>query len=190
LDKWTIYFTSFSTKPSTSNSNSIWVGGEFLFKMDCIEELLYAATWLKLPKGWRAKKEVYFAHRILDFHFFSILLLLMVLHDIIFNVTTLLWMCSPLFFSRHFTSSIGWESGVKIPSTKKFSLTHTYKSKGRISAICAQLGSKVMCKRPKKEDHLIFMNFRVKRFIVKRSFQRKLWCLNSIIFWIPWNEGQ
>jgi hypothetical protein len=53
------------------------------------EELLHAAMWLNCPKAERqgAKKEVSFAHRILAFHFFSILFLLMVLHDVTFNVT-------------------------------------------------------------------------------------------------------
>jgi hypothetical protein len=38
-------------------------------------------------KGQSAKKEVCFAHRILVFHFFPLFfLLLMVLHDVIFNV--------------------------------------------------------------------------------------------------------
>jgi hypothetical protein len=41
-------------------------------------------------EGHGAKKEVYFAHRILVFQFFSIfnLFLLMVLYDVTFNVTT------------------------------------------------------------------------------------------------------
>jgi hypothetical protein len=38
-------------------------------------------------KGLGAKKEVCFAHRILVFHFFSLCFLLMVLHDVTFNVT-------------------------------------------------------------------------------------------------------
>jgi hypothetical protein len=45
-------------------------------------ELLHAAT-----EGQGAKKEVCFAHRILVFHFFSLFFLLVVLHDVTFNVT-------------------------------------------------------------------------------------------------------
>jgi hypothetical protein len=47
--------------------------------------------WLKLPRaeGQGAKKKISFAHRILVLHFFS-LVLLMVLHDVIFNVTTVI----------------------------------------------------------------------------------------------------
>jgi hypothetical protein len=66
----------------TPNSDSVWACGEGLFKTGIkfifpvfFEELLHAAMWLKLPKGWRAgaKKKVCFAHRIFDFHFFSLL---------------------------------------------------------------------------------------------------------------------
>jgi hypothetical protein len=48
-----------------------------------------------LPCGWNcpraegqgAKKEVCYAHKILVFHFFSLSFLLMVMHDVTFNVT-------------------------------------------------------------------------------------------------------
>jgi hypothetical protein len=57
---WTTYFTSFPWTPSTFNSDSIWARGDFLLKMGIklifpvfSEELLHAAMWLKLPKGWR-----------------------------------------------------------------------------------------------------------------------------------------
>jgi hypothetical protein len=56
------YFTSYTSTPSTSNFDSMWPRGEFLFKIGCIfifpifdKELLYIATWLKLPKGWRSR---------------------------------------------------------------------------------------------------------------------------------------
>jgi hypothetical protein len=35
--------------------------------------------------------------------------------------------------------------------------------------MCAQLDLEVMSKRPKKKDHLIFVNFGVKKFIVKNT---------------------
>jgi hypothetical protein len=61
LDKWTTCFTSFPWISSTSNSNSVWACGEVLFKTGIklifpvfYEELLHAAMWLILPKGWRA----------------------------------------------------------------------------------------------------------------------------------------
>jgi hypothetical protein len=58
LDKWITYCISFLRTPSTSNSNSLWARGEFLFRMDFkfiflvyFEELLHVAMWLKLLKG-------------------------------------------------------------------------------------------------------------------------------------------
>jgi hypothetical protein len=40
--------------------------------------------------------------------------------------------------------------------------------------MCAQLDLEVRCKRPKKrEDHLIFINFGVKKFTVKSTQQKK-----------------
>jgi hypothetical protein len=41
-------------------------------------------------KGQGAKKEVFFAHKILVFYFFSPFFLLMVLHDVTFNVTAMI----------------------------------------------------------------------------------------------------
>jgi hypothetical protein len=36
--------------------------------------------------------------------------------------------------------------------------------------MCGQLDLEVRCKRPqKREDHLIFINFRVKKFILKNT---------------------
>jgi hypothetical protein len=60
LDEWTTYFTSFPWTPSTPNSDSVWTRGKFLLKTSIklifhvfSKELLHAAMWLKLPKGWR-----------------------------------------------------------------------------------------------------------------------------------------
>jgi hypothetical protein len=79
LEEWTIYFTSLLWIPSTLNSDSIWAHGEFLLKIGIKfiflvfpKELLHATMLLKLPKaeGHGAKKGVYFAHRILVFHYY------------------------------------------------------------------------------------------------------------------------
>jgi hypothetical protein len=53
------------------------------------KELLHAAMWLKLPKaeGQGSQKIVCFAHKILVFHFFF---LLVVLHDVTFNVNAMI----------------------------------------------------------------------------------------------------
>jgi hypothetical protein len=51
---------------------------------------------------------------------------------------------------------------------KEFKLTHNYKYEVEIYAKCAQLDLEVMCKRPKKrQDHLIFINFGIKKFTIK-----------------------
>jgi hypothetical protein len=41
-------------------------------------------------EGHGAKKEVFFAHKILVFHLFSLFFWLMVLHDVTFNVTAMI----------------------------------------------------------------------------------------------------
>jgi hypothetical protein len=56
---------------------------------------------------------------------FLFLFLLVVLHNIICNVPTLIWMWDLWFFSRNFTSSMVLEFWVKTPSTKRI-LTHSY----------------------------------------------------------------
>jgi hypothetical protein len=64
-------------------------GIELIFTI-FFEELLHAAMWLNCPRveGHGAKKEVCFAHKILAFYFFLLFFLLMVLHDVTFDVTT------------------------------------------------------------------------------------------------------
>jgi hypothetical protein len=95
-------FHKFSGNTKHIQFRLIWACGEVLFTTGFkfifskfSKELLYATMWLKLPKGLRvgAKKEVCFAHKILIFHFFSLLLLLMVLHGVTFN----LWSMSEVF---------------------------------------------------------------------------------------------
>jgi hypothetical protein len=40
--------------------------------------------------------------------------------------------------------------------------------------MCVQLDLEVRCKRPKKrEDHLVFINFGVKKFIVKNTHKKR-----------------
>jgi hypothetical protein len=129
LDEWTAYFTSFPWTPSTPNSDFVWAHGEFLLKTSIklifhviSKELLHAAMWLKLcPKaeGQGSQKIVCFAYEILVFHFFFIFFLLMVLHDVTFNVTVTIWMLSFWIFSRIFTRSIVLKFGVKTPINKE-----------------------------------------------------------------------
>jgi hypothetical protein len=115
-----------------SNSDFVWARGEVLIKMGFkfifpvfFEELLQAAMWLKLPKGWRqgAKKKVCFAHRILDFHSFA--LFFCSWFQMMSLSMWLLWFKCEVFdfFSRNYTRSTMLKFWVKIPSTKRI-LSH------------------------------------------------------------------
>jgi hypothetical protein len=128
LDQWTTYFTSFPWTPSMSNSNSVWAHGEFLLKtsIKLIFHVFSRSSYMQpccwncpTAEGQGSQKIVCFAHNILTFHFFSLFFLFMVLHDITFNVTTMIWMWDFLFFSRIFTRSIVLKFGVKTPVNKK-----------------------------------------------------------------------
>jgi hypothetical protein len=78
------------------------------------------------PCGWNCPRAeghgcqtiVCFAYRILVIHFFHLFFLLIVLHDINFNLTDTMWMWSFWFFSRIFTRSIVLKFGVKTPVNK------------------------------------------------------------------------
>jgi hypothetical protein len=103
LAKYTTYFTSFTGTPSTSNSDSYEPMVKFCSKQVLSSFFLYflRSSYMQ-PCGWNcpravgqgAKKEVCFAHRILVFHFFHFFFLLMVLHDVTFNMTATIWMWS------------------------------------------------------------------------------------------------
>jgi hypothetical protein len=98
----------------------------------------------------------------------------MVLHDVTFNVTAMIWLWSFIFFSRNYTRSIVLKLSQDPRQQKEFQLTHNYKYGVEIWATCSQLDLEVMCKRSKKrEDHLIFINFRVKKFIIKNTQKKK-----------------
>jgi hypothetical protein len=143
------------------------------------------------PCGWNcpraegqgSQKIVCFAHKILVFHFFSLFFWLMVLHDVTFNVTATIWMWSFWFFSRIFTRSTVLKFGVKTPPSTKIILAHSYlQIWSWIWGMYVQLDLEWGAKDPKKrEDHLIFINFGVKKFILKNTPEKKLWCLNGII---------
>ena len=89
-----------------------------------------------------------------------------------------------LIFSRNCTKSIVMKFWIKTPLKPKISkslILHNFEVE--ISAICTQLVSKVLYKRSKKiEHHLIFINFGVKKFTIKKHPQeKKLSCLNFIL---------
>jgi hypothetical protein len=56
--------------------------------------------------------------------------------------------------------------------------------------VCAQLNLEVMCKRPKKrEDYLIFVNFGVKKFIVKNTQKSKTLMFECYNLLAPMERG-
>jgi hypothetical protein len=57
------------------------------------------------------------------------------------------------------------------PLIKKIYLIYTYKSKVGICAMCAQLDLEVMPKKLNK-CHMFFMNFGVKKFVIKNPHQK------------------
>jgi hypothetical protein len=117
--EWTTYFTSFPWTPSTPNFDSVWTRGKFLLKTSIkliflvfSNELLHAWNCPR-AEGQGSQKIVCSVFKILVFHFFSLFFLLMVLHDITFNVAATIWIWSFWFFSRIFTWSIVLKFGVK-----------------------------------------------------------------------------
>jgi hypothetical protein len=119
------------------------------------------------------------------FHFFF------ALHDVTFNVTAMIWMWSCWFFSRNFTKSIVLKFWVKTPINKKnsSSLILTNLELGFEPCVLNLIRKWVVKDPQKRKDHLIFINFRVKKFTIKKQPKKtKLWCLNIIISYIPRNE--
>jgi hypothetical protein len=143
-----------------SNSNSVWVRGEVLFKAGFkfiyhvfFEELLHAAKWLKLLglKDKVLRKKFLLPIESWFFTFFTFFLFLIVLHDVIFNVVATIWIWSFWVFSRNFTRSTMLKYWVTTPSTKRILLTHNYKCGVEIWTMCAQLDLKMMHKRAQKK---------------------------------------
>jgi hypothetical protein len=126
-------------------------------------------------EGQGSQKIVCFAHKILVFHLFLLFFLLMVLHDITFNVTATIWMWSFWFFSRIFTRSIVlkfWvETLVNKNNSSSLILTNL---ELKFEAGMLKLIWKWGAKDPKKrKDHLIFINFGIKKFTLKSTFGKK-----------------
>jgi hypothetical protein len=135
------------------------------------------------PCGWNCpraeehgfQKIVCFAYKILVFHFFSLLFLLIVLHDVTFNVTTTIRMWSFWFFSRIFPRSIVSKFGVKTLINKNNSSSLILTNlELKFDACMFNLIWKWGAKDPKKrKDHLIFINFGVKKFTLKNTPKKK-----------------
>ena len=123
---------------------------------------------LSYPK---AKQKVYFDHIILSFHFFSIFILfycLMVLHDVIFNVTFMIWSFGFLKKFYNFHSIRIMSLG---PINKKNSNSRILTNiELKIEPCVLNLIWKWYTNYPKeKEYHLIFMKFGAKKLVVKST---------------------
>jgi hypothetical protein len=150
--------------------------GHYVYIHIYIERNMQPCGW-NCPRveGHGSQKIACFAHKILVFHFFSLFFLLMVLHDVTFNVTATIWMWSFWFFSRMFTRSIVLKFGVKTPVNKNNSTTLILTNlELKFDACMLNLIWKWGAKDPKKmEDHLIFINFGVKKFTLKNTPPKK-----------------
>jgi hypothetical protein len=117
-----------------------------------------------------------------SFHFFF---LLMVLHDVTFNVTTTIYMWSFWFFSRNFTRSIVLKLWIKTLVNKKNSSSFIItKLELRFEPCVLTLTWKWGAKDPKKKRRRTnYHKFRSEETSKKiRNIQkRKPWCLNVII---------
>jgi hypothetical protein len=150
--------------------------GHYVYIHIYIERNMQPCGWnCPRAEGQGSQKIVCFAHKILVFHFFSLFFLLMVLHDVTFNVTATIWMWSFWFFSRMFTRSIVLKFGVKTPVNKNNSTTLILTNlELKFDACMLNLIWKWGAKDPKKmEDHLIFINFGVKKFTLKNTPPKK-----------------
>ena len=160
------------------------MGCNFIFSI-FFEELLYAATWLKLPKGWRARryKRSLSCPWKLGFTFF-------------FNfafVCGFVWchfqcdysnlnMESSIFFKKFYKfHGIGVLSQASYQQ-KEFQFTHTYKSKGGIWATCTQFDLKMICKAPNKERRSTLFLLKVLVPCKECSWYK----IVIMIFWRDW----
>jgi hypothetical protein len=131
-----------------------------LFNKVCIFIFLYflKSSYMQprgqnFPRAERegAKKEVYFAHRILGFHFFPLFFFFMVLCDVIFNETSPIWIWRFWFFSRNFTSTTMLEFWGYFVIKNHSSSLILINLKVDFKLCEFNLIQKMMCKRPKKE---------------------------------------
>jgi hypothetical protein len=191
---WTTYFTSFLWTPSTSNSDSVWARGEFLLKTGI--KLIFSCIFWGAPtcshvakiaqglKGRVLRKKFVLPIESLFFTFFHFL----------FFTHGSAWchlQCDHydlnvkfVIFSRNFTRSIVLKFWVKTPINKKNSSSLIITNMELRFGPCAlNLIWKWCAKDPKKrEDHLIFINFGVKKFtLINTQKKKRFWCLNVII---------
>jgi hypothetical protein len=162
---------------NTKHVQLLKIGIKFIFPVFS-KELLHASMWLKLPKDWRAgfsKNSLFCPYNLgfsLFFHF--LFFLLMVLHDVTFNVPATIWMWSFWFFSRILISPQCWSLESRPPSTKII-LAHSYLQiwSCNLSHVCATQFRSDVQKTQKKKKHLIFINFGVKKCTLKSTQKKK-----------------
>jgi hypothetical protein len=177
LDKWTTNFTSFPWTWYEPVVNFCWkrvLSSFFLY---------FLRSPYMQPCGWEcpgvegqvSRKEVCFAHKILVFHFFSFFVFF---HGSVWchlQWAPKIWMWIFWFFSRNFIRSIVFKFWIKTLINKKnFSSLIITNMELRFEPCVLNLIWKWGAKDPKKrEDHVIFINFGVKKFKVKDT-QKKL----------------
>jgi hypothetical protein len=109
---------------------------------------------------------------------------LMVLHDVIFNVSATIWIWSFWFFSRNLTRSLVLKFWVKTHINKKnFNSLIITNMDLRYEPCVLNLVWKWWTKDPKKRKDHLSKEVHTK----KHAKKKKLWCLNIIISYIPWN---
>jgi hypothetical protein len=167
LDEWVIYFTSFPWTLNTSNSDSIWARGKFLLKMGIklifhvfFEELLHAALWLKLPKGWRAgfSKNSLFCPLNLGFSLFFTFFFLSWFYMTSPSMWPLRSECEVFEFFQEFLQGPQCWSLESRPLSTKIILAHSYLQiwSCNFSNVCSTwFGSEVL-KTQKKDKTILF----------------------------------
>jgi hypothetical protein len=152
------------------------------------------SMWLKLPKGWRVgSQKIYcFAHKILVFHLFFTFFSLF-FFSLFFFSHNFAWyhlQCDRydlnvklLIFCKNFYKVHSVEVWSQDPVNKNNSSSLIITNMElRFEPCVLNLIWKWGAKDPKRrEDHLIFNNFGVKKFSLKNTPKKKLWCLNVII---------
>jgi hypothetical protein len=149
-----MYYTSFPATPSTSNSNSIrafcskWLVDSFFLyflKASIYNHVAKTNQGLKIKVP---KNEVCFALKILDFHFFFNFFFFMVLHDVIFNVTTPMWMWNLwIFFKKCYKFQSVRVLSQDLNNKKNFSSLILINLMVGFAAMSAQLDLETICKR-------------------------------------------
>jgi hypothetical protein len=128
--------------------------------------------------------------------FFHFYFLLMVLHDVTFNVTATIQIEVFNIFSRNFTRPTVLKVWIKsLINKKNFSSLIITNMELRHESLVPNLIWKWGAKDPKnpkkREDHLIYINFGVKKFIVKNTQKNKTLMFEwyNLLFPMEWGAA-